>query len=153
MYNSPYRPINPYAQRLSAMEQQQQMVYPQPQGIPSGPQPQPIQNLGAVQPQIVCYSVNSNEDMGKINVMYDTIYLGLNSKTKEIYTRRMTNDGLLETETYTLASGTKEKGDLQAIADKLEEIEKKISNIQTQRPTLTLKGGSNEERITKNSVR
>ena len=100
------------------------------------PQTQAIQNVNQqVQKQAACYFVKAPEELAGVNIMPNIFYLGINRDNKEIYIRRMNNDGNIELETYTLASGKKEKNELQAIVDRLNSIESKIAEI---------KGGNNE---------
>ena len=58
--------------------------------------------------------------------MPNVFYLGINRDNKEIYVRRMNNDGNIEVETYSLSTGKEEKTDLKIIADRLDVIEKKL---------------------------
>lgn len=114
-------------------------------------QPQTIQNVAQpVQPQLYSYFVKQAADLATPNIMPNTLYLGINSGQKEIYIRKMNNDGNIELETYTLSSGKKEKTELQAIVERLDSIEKKLAEIPVQRQTLTLKGKDNE-RISKSN--
>lgn len=114
-------------------------------------QPQTIQNVAQpVQPQLYSYFVKQAADLATPNIMPNTLYLGINSGQKEIYIRKMNNDGNIELETYTLSSGKKEKSELQAIVERLDSIEKKLAEIPVQRQTLTLKGKDNE-RISKSN--
>jgi len=106
-------------------------------------QQQPIQNL-SVQPQSQCYFVKSPNELSSVNVMPNHYYLGINTDSNEIYVKRMNNDGLLEVKTYSLKSEEKEKTDFQVISERLDGIEKKLSEITTQRQTLTLKEKGNE---------
>lgn len=96
---------------------------------------QPIQNMN-IQPQASCYFVKSPNDLNGINVMPNTFYLGINTDANEIYLRRMNNDGLVDIKTYSLHSEKKEKNDFQALLDRLDSIEKKLS-----------KGKDNEQSI------
>lgn len=89
---------------------------------------QPIQSLNT-QPQSQCYFVRSANDLNTVNVMPNTYYLGINTDANEIYVRRMNNDGLIDVKTYSLHSEKKEKTDFQAIFDRLDDIDKKISDI------------------------
>ena len=110
--------------------------------------PQIIQNLSRqVQPQAFCYFVKSPNDLTGINIMPNGYYMGINLDNKEIYLRKMNNDGNIELETYSLLSEKKEKTDFQAIFDRLDNIEKKISDISnTPRQILTLKNRDKEEK-------
>lgn len=96
------------------------------------------QQLQTIQPQANTYFVRSIADLNGLNVMPNTYYVGINQDKKELYVRRMNNDGNIELETYALLSEKKEKTDLQAIFDRLDEIEKKITQRQP------MKGKDNE---------
>lgn len=120
--------------------------YPMPTGY-MNPQAQAIQNIQPTQPQSYCYFVRSSNDLNGINVMPNTYYLGINTDNNEIYVRRMNNDGLIDIKTYSLQSEKKEKTDFQAVFDRLDEIEKKISEINVgSRQTLSLKNKDKEEK-------
>ena len=122
MYNNQYRPISPYAQRLTALEQQ--MMYQQP----TVPVPQTIQPVNtAIQTQIYCYSVNSADELSSLNLMPNTTFLGINNTAKEIYVRKLNNDGLIENEIYKKYSGSQEKDGYNVIMEKLTAIEEKLS--------------------------
>lgn len=137
MYNNGYMPQRGY--------------YPQNNYNMPMQQPQTIQNVAqTVQPQLYSYFVKQAADLATPNIMPNTLYLGINSGQKEIYIRKMNNDGNIELETYTLSSGKKEKSELQVIVERLDSIEQKIAELPAQRQTLTLKGKDNE-RITKSN--
>lgn len=91
-------------------------------------QQQPIQTINT-QPQSQCYFVRSPSDLNNINVMPNTYYLGINTDSNEIYVRRMNNDGLIDVKTYSLHSEKKEKTDFQAVFERLDNIEKKLSEM------------------------
>jgi len=115
-------------------------------------QPQTIQNVAqTVQPQLYSYFVKQAADLVTPNIMPNTLYLGINQTDKEIYIRRMNNDGNIELETYALTSGKKEKSELQAIVERLDSIENKLTEIPAQRQTLTLKGKDNERNSKSNN--
>lgn len=119
MYNQQY--FNPY---FNSMDQAR---------------PQPIQNFSRqIPPQAYCYFVKSAADLAGVNIMPNTFYMGINQDNKEVYLKKMNNDGNIEVETYSLLSEKKEKTDLQSIAERLESIEKTLSELPKQRPTLTL---------------
>ena len=88
---------------------------------------QPIQNVTQqTQSQASCYFVKSPEELASINVMPNVFYLGINRDKKEVYIRRMNNDGNIEVEKYSLAVGKEEKTDLKKILEELDEIKKKL---------------------------
>lgn len=90
-------------------------------------QPQPIQSLNLQpQSQAVCYFVRDNSEMGNINLMPNIVYIGINSAVKELYLRKLNNDGNIDSETYKLESGKQEKNDVQLILDRLTVIEDKL---------------------------
>ncbi len=138
MYNNGYMPQRGY--------------YPQNNYNMPMQQPQTIQNVAqTVQPQLYSYFVKQAADLATPNIMPNTLYLGINSGQKEIYIRKMNNDGNIELETYTLSSGKKEKSELQAIVDRLDSIEQKLAELPAQRQTLTLKGKDNERNSKSNN--
>lgn len=113
----PYRPNN-YAQRLNALEQQ----YYQPW------QGQPIQNLNqTMQPQASCYFVSSPEELNGIGIMPNNVYLGINQNTKEIYVRRMDNNGITQLETYTMSANVEQKNEYRLILEQLASINEKLN--------------------------
>lgn len=99
-------------------------------------QPQTIQNVTQqIQKQASCYFVKAPEELAGVNIMPNIFYLGINREGKEIYVRRMNNDGNIELETYTLASGKKEKTDIQAILERLDNIESRLKGVNDERNT------------------
>lgn len=86
---------------------------------------QPIQNV-TPQSQASCYFVKSPEELAGLNVMPNVFYLGINRDRKEVYIRRMNNDGNIEVENYSLSNGVEEKTDLKKILDEIELIKKKL---------------------------
>lgn len=115
---NPYLPN--YAQRLHAMEQGQALF------------PQTIQNLQTVQPQVQCFYVNSEQDIGQLQIQPNTVYICINKNAKEIYTRQWNNDGNIESATYKMSVGKQEEPELKTIMGKLDEL------------ILTMKGKNNE---------
>lgn len=109
--------------------------------------PQTIQQM---QPQGALYFVKSSQDLPSVNIMPNNYYVGLNQDAKEIYIKKMNNDGKLEIENYVLKEEIKEKTDIEKIFDRLDSIEKRLSEIPAQRQILTLKGKS-DERASKSS--
>ena len=89
--------------------------------------PQPIQSLNLQpQSQAICYFVRDNSEMGNINLMPNIVYIGINGSAKEMYLRKLNNDGNIDFETYKLESGKQEKNDVQLILDRLTVIEEKL---------------------------
>lgn len=89
---------------------------------------QPIQNV-TPQSQASCYFVKSPEELAGLNVMPNVFYLGINRDKKEVYIRRMNNDGNIEVENYSLSAGVEEKTDLKKILEEIELIKQKIPEL------------------------
>ena len=113
------------------------------QMMPQMARMQPIQSF-EIQQQFSCFTVKNENDLANVNVMPNSVYIGLNSDLKEVYIRKMNNDGKIEVESYVLKSAQKEKTEVQAILERLDSIEQKIS----QRPVLTM-GKRDEQRVSK----
>lgn len=156
MYNTPaytggyYRPNNNYAQRLNALEQQ---YYQQHQ-----PAMQPIQNMNQIQtqPQASCFFVNTVEDLNNIqNITPNNVYLGINQGTKEIYVRKMNNNGIIELETYSLTSNIEEKNDYKLILEQLAIINEKLTGKENRDESNGIKSNSesgNTRKVSKPSA-
>lgn len=102
---------------------------PNPAAYGYQPQPQYPQY-----PQSSCLFVNSINEMNNVRVMPNAYYLGINRDSKEIYVRKMNNDGNIEVETYTLKSESKVKSEYELLNDRLTGIEqllKEKSNVQS----------------------
>ncbi|MBQ8677251.1 MAG: hypothetical protein IJ529_02135 [Alphaproteobacteria bacterium] len=59
--------------------------------------------------------------------------MGINKDGKEIYVRRMNNDGNIEVETYSLKSESKEKSELEKITERLTNIENSLKEKNNER--------------------
>lgn len=117
---------NPYMQRLNQMEAFQQQSMSPASNMASA---QPIQTIQSVQqpnPQSICYFVSSKDELQNLQINPNTLYIGINRKTKEIYTRSWNNDGIIDFDTYSLAEGKQEQSLLNTIMTKLENIENKL---------------------------
>ena len=91
--------------------------------------PQTIQSVSQqAQSTASCYFVKSPEELAGINVMPNVFYLGINRDKKEVYIRRMNNDGNIEVENYSLATGKEEKTDIEKILEEIDLIKQKISS-------------------------
>lgn len=114
-----YNGFNPYPQM-------QRPVVQQPQGLHT----QTIQSITQpAQQQIATYFVKSASELTSIQVMPNVLYLGINSDGKELYVRKMNIDGNVELETYALINGTKEKTEIQAITEKIDEMKAMIEKM------------------------
>ncbi len=116
MFN--FNPYLNYQQRLMQMEQQQNL--------------QPVQQMQPMQPQMQALFVSKADDLKNFSIMPNVLYIGINQASKEIYVRQMNNDGITELNTYSLASENKEKGTLEKILERIDNLE------------LSLKGKGNE---------
>lgn len=94
--------------------------YQQPQGVPMQHLPQPAE------PKIVTYAVESAEQLSAINPMPNTICLGIARDGTKIFQRRMNNDGLMETKTYSLIDEQTKKTETQEILERIANIEKRL---------------------------
>ena len=120
--------------------QYNQQFYPN-YGYQPQPQVQPIQQY----PQSTCMFVNSANELNNFRVMPNTYYLGVNRDTKEIYVRKMNNDGNIEVETYTLKSEAKVKSEYELIAERLTGIEKALKERTNERNNKYANKQSNDE--------
>lgn len=84
---------------------------------------QPIQQIQTPQQQMSYVQAKSPSDMAKLRVMPNVSYIGINEDDKEIYIRKMNNDGNVESETYILKSEEKEKSQFDSISERLTAIE------------------------------
>lgn len=112
------QPMPQYAQHLAMLEQQRSQYQ-------AGAQP--IQTIKSIQQQAQCYFVKSPDEMAQIQIMPNTLYMGINSTTQEIYTRQMTNDGNIAVDTYVKADGKQEQPEWKMILARLENIETKLN--------------------------
>ncbi|MBR6515430.1 MAG: hypothetical protein IKT40_01095 [Bacilli bacterium] len=109
MFNNPY-----YGNTLQQLEQ---MAYN------NTPYPQTIQKIQQIQPQVLTYFANSLQDMNKIQVNPNVVYIGINSTAKEIYTKQMSNDGIVDVNVYKIFEGKQEQNELHEILERLKTIE------------------------------
>ena len=84
---------------------------------------QPIQQYQQQIPQSFCYFVNSSNDLLNTRVMPNVYHIGINKDNKEIYVKKMNNDGNIEMETYVLKCEEKQKTEIEIIAERLTAIE------------------------------
>ena len=97
------------------------------------PMPQPIQNINSVPMQAQCFFVNNPKDLDRITPTPNVVYVGINNDRKEVYLRQMNNNGITEFNTYSLASGTEEKTDLNKVLEKLEQLENRMKGVRNER--------------------
>lgn len=95
--------------------------YQQPQAIP-------VQHLPQQQePKFVPYTVDSAEQLSSITPMPNTVYLGISRDGTKVFQRRMNNDGLMETKTYSLVGEQTKKTETQEILERITNIEKTLN--------------------------
>lgn len=102
-----------------------------------------IQNISPTIPtQVQCFFVNNPKDMEKIQASLNVVYIGINKDKNEVYLKQMNNNGLIDFNTYTLATGGQEKNDFAKIMEKIEQLENKVitkgtENVANKQPTYT----------------
>ncbi len=113
---NPYNMYNPYYPAYNPQMPIQQPI--------NG---QIVQNLSqTVEKTAQCYFVSDIKDMEKVKPNLNVLYVGLNTKTKEIYIKQLNNDGTVSNSTYSLKEGVQEKSDLGKIIERLDRIETKM---------------------------
>ena len=91
---------------------------------------QPVQQLPQhVEPRVLPYIIDSVEQLSSLQPVPNTIYVGVARDGTKIFQRRMNNDGLMETKTYSLVNEQTKKTDMQEVLDRLSNIEKKLGVI------------------------
>lgn len=79
-----------------------------------------------IEPKIISYTVDSIEQLSTLPPMPNTIYLGIARDGSKIFQRRMNNDGLMETKTYSLVMEQTKKTEMQEVLERIANIEKKM---------------------------
>lgn len=133
MYN--FNPYLNYQQRLMQMEQQMPM--------------QQMQQVQPIQTQMQAMFISGIEEMNKIQLMPNVLYIGINKASKEVYIKQMNNDGLTELNTYSLASEEKEKGTLEKILDRLDSLEKNLKGQTDERNFKSVNGAGSSRKASK----
>lgn len=95
----------------------------------------PIQSIQQVQKSVQFYNVENAQELDGIKPTLNVLYVGFNKKKKEIYVKQLTNDGLVSVETYNLADDKKEKSELETILEKINNLERRLSNDVTNAST------------------
>lgn len=86
-----------------------------------------IQTIQKTNPAVSCYFVNDKSEMQSLDTMPGTVYIGLNKKSKEVYIRSWNNDGKIDFDTYSRIETGEEMSEMQAIINKLNNIEEKLN--------------------------
>lgn len=95
--------------------------------MPQVPQGVPVQSIQQVQKSAQFYTVEDAQELDGIKPILNVLYVGFNKKGKKIYVKQLTNDGLISVETYELADDKKEKSELEAILEKINSLESKLT--------------------------
>jgi hypothetical protein len=96
----------------------QQMMPPMPS--------MPIQSIQQVQKSVQFYTVDNAQELDGIKPALNVLYVGFNKNKKEIYVKKLTNEGLVSVETYGLADDKKEKSEYETILEKINSLESKL---------------------------
>ena len=89
----------------------------------------PVQQaIQQVQKSAQFYTVENAQELDGIRPALNVLYVGFNKTKKEIYLKQLTNDGLVTTETYGLAGKKDEKSALNAVLERINELERKLTN-------------------------
>lgn len=129
MYSNTYNQFGGYPMGMTPQMPQMAPQMPMANNQQATQQTQTIQTLQQKPLQAVCYFVKSIQDLNSVDILPGVYYLGINSDGKELYVRKINDDGNIGLETYTLAVEKKEKSELQQIADRLSNIERQLSGM------------------------
>lgn len=101
--------------------------YPYIPQMTFNPQMQTVQRMQPVEPIVKCWFVNSKQEFDVLRADYNTIYIGINKTTKEIYTKQLLNNGTTEFLSYNQQKAiVEENDDIKSILQKLSNIEKRL---------------------------
>lgn len=90
--------------------------------------PMPVQPIQTVQQSAQVYFVEDARSLDGIRPTLNVMYVGINTKNKELYIKQLTNDGTVAVDKYVLAENKKEKGDLDIVLDRISELERRLTN-------------------------
>ena len=99
-----------------------------PNYYPQQSMPMPVQPIQTVQQSAQVYFVEDARSLDGIRPTLNVMYVGINTKNKELYIKQLTNDGTVAVDKYVLAENKKEKGDLDIVLDRISELERKLTN-------------------------
>jgi hypothetical protein len=94
---------------------------------PMANQYQTIQRFNQ-EPVVRCWFVNDKKEFDTIRAEWNTIYIGINKTSKEIYTKQMTTNGTVDFFTYNQQAQetVQENADIKEILQKLKNIETRL---------------------------
>ena len=101
--------------------------YPYIPQQPMANQYQTIQRFNQ-EPVVRCWFVNDKKEFDTIRAEWNTIYIGINKTSKEIYTKQMTTNGTVDFFTYNQQAQetVQENADIKEILQKLKNIETRL---------------------------
>lgn len=101
--------------------------YPYIPQQPMANQYQTIQRFNQ-EPIVRCWFVNDKKEFDTIRAEWNTIYIGINKTSKEIYTKQMTTNGTVDFFTYNQQAQetVQENSDIKEILQKLKNIETRL---------------------------
>ena len=109
---------------------------------------QPIQQaIQPIQKTAQFYFVENAQELDGVRPNLNVLYVGFNKRKKEIYIKQLTNDGLISLETYNLADDKKEKSELEAILEKINSLESKLTKGEANVPNNATNGSSGNANV------
>lgn len=84
-------------------------------------------------PQIQVFFVSSKDEAKNIQIQLNTMYVVINKQHREVYLKKLNNDGNIEFETYVDESVMKKQEDFTLFFSSLNEKVDNLHNILTQR--------------------
>ena len=108
-----------------------------------------IQHIQKPEASVRCFFVSCKEDLDQLKPEWNTVYIGINKQTNEIYTRQLRNDGLIDSLVYkqSLLESKSEQTESQSILEKLTQIEHRLEqmNVNNKRPDTEIRDGTAEQ--------
>lgn len=95
---------------------------------PQSTLPMPVQPIQTIQQSAQVYFIEDPRSLDGIRPTLNVLYVGINTKNKELYIKQLTNDGTVAVDKYVLAENKKEKGDLDVVLDRISELERKLTH-------------------------
>lgn len=90
--------------------------------------PMSVQPIQTIQQSAQVYFIEDPRSLDGIRPTLNVLYVGINTKNKELYIKQLTNDGTVAVDKYVLAENKKEKGDLDVVLDRISELERKLTH-------------------------
>lgn len=99
----------------------------------------------SISPSVQCYFVKNKEELASLDAQPNTVYIGINQDSDELYIRQWNNDGKIDFDTYNKVSQTKEKTDFEKIQEQLNSIQEVLNERITSTNGATSNSRSNAE--------